>query len=142
MQQLLNSRWARACTQAAMWDMRRQGLSLRQLQYGFTTSAWCTPMATAFAETCFKYAPGHKTQLRDGDVAKVASASCPSAGVQNVVKRKIGGVGGARSAMRRPINPHEVHAVYFPFVTQVMWATRAPQLHRVKVLLMIAIDGT
>ena len=30
----------------------------------------------------------------------------------------------------------------FPFVTQVMWATRAPQSHRGKVLVVIAIDGT
>ena len=37
------------CAQAALWDMRRQGLSLRQLQYCFTTSAWCTPMATVLS---------------------------------------------------------------------------------------------
>ena len=97
---------------------------------------------SAFAEACVKCAPGHGTQLGDGDVARVPSASCPSAGVQNVVKTKIGGVGGARSALRRSINTHEVHAVRFPFVTQVMWATRAPQLHRGKVLVVIAIDGT
>ena len=30
----------------------------------------------------------------------------------------------------------------FPFVTQVMWATRAPQSHRGNVLVVIAIDGT
>ena len=30
----------------------------------------------------------------------------------------------------------------FPFVTQVMWATRAPQSHHGKVLMVIAIDGT
>ena len=29
-----------------------------------------------------------------------------------------------------------------PFVTQVMWASRAPQSHRGKVLVVIAIDGT
>ena len=34
------------CVQAALWDMRRERLSLRQLQYGFTTSVWCTHMAT------------------------------------------------------------------------------------------------
>ena len=37
------------CVQAALWDMQRQGLSLRQLQYGFTTSVWCTPMATVLS---------------------------------------------------------------------------------------------
>ena len=36
------------CAQAALWDMRRQGLSLRQLQYGFTTSAWCSPWQLCF----------------------------------------------------------------------------------------------
>ena len=36
--------------QAALWDMRRQGLSLRQVQYGFTTSAWCMPMATVLSQ--------------------------------------------------------------------------------------------
>ena len=35
-----------------------------------------------------------------------------------------------------------VHAVRFPFVAQVMWATRAPQSHRGKDLVVIAIDGT
>ena len=30
----------------------------------------------------------------------------------------------------------------FPFVTQVMWATQAPQSHRGKVLVVIALDGT
>ena len=30
----------------------------------------------------------------------------------------------------------------FPFVTQVMWASRAPQSHRGNVLVVIAIDGT
>ena len=30
--------------------MRRQGLSLRQLQYGFTTSVSCTPMATVLSQ--------------------------------------------------------------------------------------------
>ena len=30
----------------------------------------------------------------------------------------------------------------FPFDTQVMWATRAPQSHRGKFLVVIAIDGT
>ena len=49
---------------------------------------------------------------------------------------------GARSALRRPINPHVVHVVCFPFVTQVMWATRAPQSHRGPILVVIAIDGT
>ena len=49
---------------------------------------------------------------------------------------------GAQSAVRRPINPHVVHAMCFPFVTRVMWATRAPQSHRGKVLVVIAIDGT
>ena len=38
------------CAQAALWDMRRQGLSLRQVQYGFTTSVWCTPMATVLSQ--------------------------------------------------------------------------------------------
>ena len=30
--------------------MRRQGLSLRQLQYRFTMSVWCTPMATVLSQ--------------------------------------------------------------------------------------------
>ena len=40
------------CAQAALWDMRRQGLSLRQVQYGFTASVsvWCTPMATLLSQ--------------------------------------------------------------------------------------------
>ena len=49
---------------------------------------------------------------------------------------------GARSAVRRPINPHVVHAVRFTFVTLVMWATRAPQSHCGNVLPLIAMDGT
>ena len=49
---------------------------------------------------------------------------------------------GARSARRRPINPHVVHAVRFSFVTRVMWATEAPQSHGGQVLVVIAIDGT
>ena len=96
----------------------------------------------AIRETCVKDAPGHKTQLRDRDIARVASASCPVAGVQSFVKRKIGGVVGARNALCCPMNPHVVHAVRFPFVVKVMWATRAPQSHRGKILVVIAIDGT
>ena len=38
------------CAQAALWDMRRPALSLRELQYGFTTSVWCTPMATVLSQ--------------------------------------------------------------------------------------------
>ena len=38
------------CAQATLWDMRRQGLSVRQLQYGFTTSVSCTPMATVLSQ--------------------------------------------------------------------------------------------
>ena len=38
------------CAQAALWDMRRQVSSLQQLQYGFTTSGWCTPMATVLSQ--------------------------------------------------------------------------------------------
>ena len=43
----------------------------------------------AIAETFVKYAPGHRTQLRDKDVARVRYALPPSAGVQNIVKRKM-----------------------------------------------------
>ena len=38
------------CAQAALCNMRRQGLSLRELQYGFTTSVWCTLMATVLSQ--------------------------------------------------------------------------------------------
>ena len=38
------------CARAALWDMRRQGLCLRRLQYCFTTSARCTPMATVLSQ--------------------------------------------------------------------------------------------
>ena len=38
------------CAQAALLDMRRQGLSLRQLQYGLTTFVCCTPMATVLSQ--------------------------------------------------------------------------------------------
>ena len=38
------------CAQGALCDMPQQGLSVRQLQYCFTTSAWCTPMATKLSQ--------------------------------------------------------------------------------------------
>ena len=50
------------CAQAALWDMRRQGLSLRQLEYGFTTSVWCTPMATVLSQRRALSMP-HVTEL-------------------------------------------------------------------------------
>ena len=108
------------CAQAALWDMRRQGLSLQHLQYGFTTSAWCMFLATVLSQRCALSMPqvtelSFETETLQGSRLLRAQVR----GCKTLLKEKFELLGGARSALRRPINPHEVHAVRFPFVAQV-----------------------